>query len=281
MSKELTAGIVRKWLEEQKWHFREKTHADGVVVFRTSVSSDCEAFNGFDISVICRDKDVQSIFYPPVRATAKRFAAVAEYMTRVNYRFRIGKMTMDYRDGEIRWEIVKSQADLIADRDDAMDDLIGFSGFVMDKFMPGMVAVLMGFKKPADAFADCDRSSGEGGSEDGGSEASEVICGGVESQNAANAGVESLPEECGKVASRRGRKVRKPVKTEPQQKKDAKSPEDSRNGSANSMLPDGYSLKGLNIDGRIPLEKIVDAVKKFREEKCADVDAQSLNILLS
>lgn len=47
-------------------------------------------------------------------------------------------------------------------------------------------------------------------------------------------------------------------------------------------LPANYSLEGLNFKGKIPLEKIVTAVKKFRDGTAkADVDRPRLNLLLS
>jgi len=47
------------------------------------------------------------------------------------------------------------------------------------------------------------------------------------------------------------------------------------------MATANYSIDGLNIQGNIPLEKIVAAVRKFRTGKRADVDAPRLAILLS
>lgn len=60
------------------------------------------------------------------------------------------------------------------------------------------------------------------------------------------------------------------------------SEQGSVDDNADAALAKNYSLDGLNIRGRIPLEKIVTAVRRFRNgERRANVDAPRLTILFS
>ena len=155
------AQIVRKWLNDQEFHYTEKTFPDGIITFKLSMSSDSGIYDGYDVTLVCRDSDVQSLFHPPARLVEKAKTKILEFFTWINYRFRLGKFTVDLRDGEIRWETVKGAAELKADVNDAMDDLIGFPNFVLDKFAPGLAAIVLGMKDAKQAFDDCDKDPEE------------------------------------------------------------------------------------------------------------------------
>ena len=160
---------IRQWLKDRKWHFSEKSLGDKIVVFNTGVVADPPIFKRYDICIVCREHDVQSTFSMPVRATPKKYAPVAEYLMRVNDRFRRGKWTLDYEDGEICFSIVKDCEAVEADTDGAMDDLIGFAMCVCDGFAEGIVQVIAGAKTPKQAYAEADaRDSEEDASSDDG-----------------------------------------------------------------------------------------------------------------
>ena len=256
------AKMVRRWLKDQEFHYAEKTFDDGVVTFKMSMASDSGVCDGYDVTLVCRDDDVQSLYHLPMRLAEKARAQVLEFFTRVNYRFRVGKFTVDLDDGESRWEMVKGKAELKADVNDAMEDLIGFAGFVLDKFVPGLMAVVLGLKDAKQAFEDCDRDP----------PAEEPDSPGEGEPASPDSG--EPPEEGGqKKSKRRGKKSTKKVSEPPPEEKSAPPSEAQiRN----------YSLEGLNLTTPVPLKDIVAAVKKFRDGSGRpDVDAPRLNILLS
>lgn len=247
------AQIVRKWLKDQEFHYTEKTFPDGIITFKMSMSSDSGIYDGYDVTLVCRDSDVQSLFHPPARLVEKAKTKILEFFTWINYRFRLGKFTVDLRDGEIRWETVKGSAELKADVNDTMDDLIGFPNFVLDKFAPGLAAIVLGMKEAKQAFDDCDKDEAPPAEPD--PEPSDS------------------PEGGQKKAKRRGKKpADKAVEPQAEEKpvKPAEAPVKN------------YSLDGLNLTTPVPLKDIVAAVKKFRDGSGRpDVDAPRLNILLS
>ena len=55
-----------------------------------------------------------------------------------------------------------------------------------------------------------------------------------------------------------------------------------RDDGSDAMRPaEDYSLEGLNIRGPLPLERIVEAVRRFRDEPAGSVDRPRMNLLLS
>ena len=247
------AKIVRKWLKDKDFHFTEKTFDDGVVTFKMSMTSDSGVYDGYDVTLICRDADIQSLYHPPTKLTEKAKAPILEFFTWVNYRFRLGKFTIDLRDGEIRWETVKGAAEIKSDVDDAMDDLIGFPGFVLDKFAPGLAAIILGLKDAKRAFEDCDKDPEE----------------------------ETPPPEP-PLEDGDGDGKKKPRKRGAETKKEEPRPAPEAKPDTTAASAKNYSLEGLNLTTPVPLKDIVAAVRKFRDGSGRpDVDAPRLNILLS
>lgn len=78
---------------------------------------------------------------------------VAEFLTRANYGLIIGNFEMDYEDGEIRY---KTSVDVGEDRLQAeiMKPLVYINVAMMDRYLPGIMAVTHGNVSPADAIKD-------------------------------------------------------------------------------------------------------------------------------
>ncbi len=286
MAMKESAKAVRKWLKDHKWQYSERT-LDDAVVFKTNVAADASLFRVYDITIGCRERDVQSLFYLPVKAPPKRCAAVAEYLMRVNYRFRLGKFTMDYGDGEIRFEVIKDNLAVEQDSEAALDDLFGFAGYVCDGFGEGVVKVIAGMKTPAQAYEEADAheeevnpgpaddvQDGDEGAEGGDEKADGDESLGGPADDADDDDDDFLEDE----------ELAPPAKPDDDHAKTSEGevePPSKKKCGPENALPKGYSLEGLNVEGKVPLAEIVEAIRKFRKAKCEDVDAPRLNILLS
>ncbi len=101
-----------------------------------------------------RERDAQLLVYSVMTedVPAERRAAVAEFLTRVNYVMTIGNFEMDYDDGEVRY---KTSVDVEGDRlSIAMTrQLFALNVATMDLFLPGIEAVIRGDGSPAEALA--------------------------------------------------------------------------------------------------------------------------------
>ncbi len=97
----------------------------------------------------------QFLFYviAPVKAAESVRALVAEYITRANYGLRIGNFEMDYRDGEVRY---KSSIDFAGERltPTLIKNAMYPAVHTMDFYLPGLLGVMYGNKKPDEAIRD-------------------------------------------------------------------------------------------------------------------------------
>lgn len=101
----------------------------------------------------------QFLFYAvaPVKVPEEQRVAAAEFITRANYGLRIGNLEMDFRDGEVRY---KSSLDF--EGETLTPQLIKLAIYpavqTIDRYLPGLMAVIYGGKTPAEAVAEIEAS---------------------------------------------------------------------------------------------------------------------------
>ena len=100
-----------------------------------------------------RELDDQFVFYSicPLIVPERKRLAVAEFLTRANYGLVIGNFEMDLDDGEIRY---KSSRDAETGEltPDMIKNAVYASVLMMDKYLPGILAVLGGNVAPKQAI---------------------------------------------------------------------------------------------------------------------------------
>ena len=101
-----------------------------------------------------REDAQEFIFYSlcPVNAPADRRSQMAEFLTRANYGLILGNFEMDFTDGEIRY---KTSIDVEGDRlsQSLVKRLVYTNVTLMDKYLPGIIAVVEEGISPAAAIA--------------------------------------------------------------------------------------------------------------------------------
>ena len=115
-------------------------------------------FQGDNGSWLCtaeaREEYGQFIFYSvcPVHAPEEKRLALAEFLTAVNYGLIIGNFEMDLDDGEIRY---KTSIDVGGDELSVplVKNAVYMNVLMMDRYLPGIMAVLYGDVSPAAAIA--------------------------------------------------------------------------------------------------------------------------------
>ena len=139
---------VTGYFKQQDWRFSK---LDGKDVLRMG-------YSGKNLSMHCFaevDEELQQFFFYSIledHAPVEKHQQIAEFITRANYGLKLGNFEMDYFDGEIRFRTSLAlhggilTADLIKAQVDANVQ-------TMDKFGPGMMAVLYGDVDPAMAIA--------------------------------------------------------------------------------------------------------------------------------
>ncbi len=101
--------------------------------------------------------------YCPMKAPEDKRPILADFLTRANYGLYIGNFEMDYNDGEIRF---KTSIDVEGNKSVAeegkepaelsfalMKRVVYDNVGVMDKYLPGVMAVIYGGASPTEAIA--------------------------------------------------------------------------------------------------------------------------------
>ena len=132
-------------------HFRRFDEND-----RTVFSFGLTLENGrTDCIIDVRDRASQVLIFLscPSNVPENKRNLVAEFLTRANYGLILGNFEMDYSDGQVRYKSaylyseVFHQADLIFSR-----NFIAASS-MMDKYFPGIMAIIFGRISPQDAIS--------------------------------------------------------------------------------------------------------------------------------
>jgi hypothetical protein len=139
---------LREFLEEDGWYPQRlaDAHAFRMGFSGTQGRTTCFASIDMDLQIF--------LFYvvAPVTAPEPSRDAAAEFVTRANYGLRIGNFEMDYRDGELRYKSALDFEDNVL-TPSLIRNAIYPAVQTMDRYLPGLMAVIYGGKAPADAIA--------------------------------------------------------------------------------------------------------------------------------
>lgn len=94
--------------------------------------------------------------YSPVNVPANRRAAAAEYLTRANWRLRLGNFELDYTDGEVCFR-TSMVMESIRPTVEMMRRLAFASFQMMDQYLPGLMSVIYGKASPKAAIEEAER----------------------------------------------------------------------------------------------------------------------------
>jgi hypothetical protein len=99
------------------------------------------------------DKDIFAFYsYCPVKAPEDKRPIMADFLTRANYGLYVGNFEMDFNDGEVRYktsiDVEGTELNSALIKRLVYDNLI-----VMDKYLPGIMAVIFGGASPTEAIA--------------------------------------------------------------------------------------------------------------------------------
>jgi hypothetical protein len=138
-----------QFLTEDDWHPRQ---IEDKYIYRMG-------FAGSNGDTVCyaqiRVDLEQFLFYvmAPVKAPEETRLAVTEFITRANYGLRIGNFEMDFSDGEMRF---KSSLDFegVTLTPALIKHAIYPAVTTMDRYLPGLMAVIYGGQSPAEAIAE-------------------------------------------------------------------------------------------------------------------------------
>jgi len=149
MGKLLTA--VESFFKEDGWDYVQLGESE---VLRLEFAGE----NGDFVCIAHANSDLdQFVFYTvaPEKAPKRKRRDMAELITRINAGLVIGNFELDYTSGEVRY---KTSIDVEGDRltPTLVKRLIYPNVFMMDKYLPGILAIILTDIKPDEAVLLCE-----------------------------------------------------------------------------------------------------------------------------
>lgn len=109
-----------------------------------------------EIRIYLETNGLRVYAYSPISAKAGdpgNIAAVAEFMTRVNYNLYLGNFELDYTDGEIRYKCSAVNFDDLPTQEE-LDWLVDIPGLMMERYGDALAKVVMMGVAPDEALAE-------------------------------------------------------------------------------------------------------------------------------
>ena len=148
---------VRENLDSKGLHynfFEEKG------VFRISIGLVSSKLRSCDVLVTVQDDLVNFYTCIPIRCDETSRLAVAEFLTRVNYRLSQGNFEMDFSDGEIRYK-VNMPCSTTSIYMETFSNCLHIGPFMVDRYGNGLLSVIFGNIVPEDAVRISEESYSE------------------------------------------------------------------------------------------------------------------------
>ena len=92
----------------------------------------------------------QLVGYSPVRVPPGARSSIVEVIARANHHLRIGKLTLDFHTGELKFQIGQILTNVGLDAE-TVDWMICTTMAVLDKYLPAILSVIYGNEAPEEA----------------------------------------------------------------------------------------------------------------------------------
>lgn len=106
--------------------------------------------------VVVTETEIQSLGFSPIKATPDTIASTVEFITRSNYRLKIGKWEIDYNDGEVRFQACLPCAEGVPSMRD-IERVVDLPMLMLQRYGDGLAKNIMGFGDPAQDIADIEK----------------------------------------------------------------------------------------------------------------------------
>ena len=138
MSYKKNAAIVKKYLDDRGWKFKEQDLGK-TVAYKGGIGGLAEeggVFDSYNFVLLVDENSVQSHTLMPTSAKSK-LAEVAEFITRANCGRRFGNFKLDYSDGEVRFHICFPACVLQNDLEDSLNFMITGGVLMLNRYARG------------------------------------------------------------------------------------------------------------------------------------------------
>lgn len=154
-SKEIV-NLVEKFFAEDDWKYE---FDDERGIFSGGVSGISGKLQNAKWAVLVHQDFLTTYVVLQINADEEVRIPVAEFLTRANYGLFLGCFEMDFCDGEIRYKMNTSLAELREDYCDAMRKALIIPCNMIERYSNGLLAVMFGQKSPVEAVKECKKSA--------------------------------------------------------------------------------------------------------------------------
>ena len=139
---------VRNYLDENEWKYE---YDDERKLIATGIGLKCK-LRSLRIYISFSENGYSVITNSQMNASEECRAAVAEYITRVNYSAKQGNFEMDYNDGEVRYKTYTHCEGLENLSRQVVENSIVIPVIMYERYGDGLAALLFGFSTPLDEY---------------------------------------------------------------------------------------------------------------------------------
>ncbi len=136
-----------QFFEDDEWNFMEVRPGEllGMMFSGDSGNFDCRAIADEKSQIF------QFISEAPVKVPENKRLLIAELLTRANYGLRIGKLEMDFEDGQVSYQTgISVEGDRLTPA--LIRHLVYSSVFLIDLYFPAILKVIYGGASPEKAL---------------------------------------------------------------------------------------------------------------------------------
>ena len=139
--------VAVQFFEDDEWNFIELRPGEvlKMTVSGHSVNFDCYAITDEESQIF------EFISKAPVKVPENKRLLIAELLTRANYGLKLGKLEMDFEDGEVRCQ---TGIDVEGDRltPALISHLVHGNVYLIDRYFPAILKVIYGGVSPEKAL---------------------------------------------------------------------------------------------------------------------------------
>lgn len=146
--------IVKKFLEDNDITYKMENRGE-VMAFTGELPGVKSLFSSFHYLLTVEDEIVQSFVTLPISAKEK-LVEVSEFVARVNYPLKTGRLDLDFSDGEVRFHMNVPTSSMQGDASSVLAEVLGLPGIVLMRYGKGIAEILFAGVDAKTAYEHCE-----------------------------------------------------------------------------------------------------------------------------
>ena len=146
--------IVKKFLEDNDITYKMEDRGE-MMAFTGELPGVKSLFSSFHYLLTVEDEIIQSFVTLPISAKEK-LVEVSEFVARVNYPLKIGRLDLDFSDGEVRFHMNVPTSSMQGDATSVLAEVLALPGIVLMRYGKGIAEILFTGVDAKTAYEHCE-----------------------------------------------------------------------------------------------------------------------------